>query len=845
MHTSSLRWHSSAVALAAAALMAACGGGGSDGGSGSGGSSGGSGSSGGGSSTAAAISLSGTAAKGLMANADVSVHAVKADGSVDTATALASTTTDASGRYTLSFSGTQGQPYVVRVTAKAGTTHLDEVSGTAEPLPAGFAMRSLLVAGSSGTQSVSASVTPFSEMAVAAAAKASGGVTAANAQQAVSTVTQLLGFNPVSVTPTTLAAASGTEQQQMAVMLTAVAKLASDGGLGCDGAANSGAKTQCVVQALAGSASTGSIKLSSGSTDVSSALGGALVSVLADSKLSGTVSSSALATVAANLACSSNCSAAPSGSTSGPDATATAIAAAKLLFGGLKTDWTAMFSSGGATSIATGALNKQAFAFSQAMDDVRLPVDVLAKDVGALAMGIDLYNDYKAGRIAPTVTDRSRGDGSLVDSDGSVPDASTSPMGCSLYQDANTSQLATAVSNANYIGCAARYYVSRSQQNGSTVTTEWRHGFTLTPNADGSFAYSTRARQRVRSCNAQGCTVTSNAALQTDAQGQAIAAFSGTLTPTLSAAFGNITRLVIAGDLPAAFLSGSPTLDSRAHKHTLAFDGSVTRQADGSIASSAAGSLLAKDASGATVSTLTLKPSSMLQLPVSFDAQDNEVRPGTAGSTASGAHTAAGLSLNLVFANAAAEFEGLFAVSDATWDKSGTALLPTKATLSGALRTVSNGTASEFLKGVLTATASGVAAYDASAAFSASNSYSVDLAFTGTVNAPNRPTLELTLGSGWTFDTADGRAKSVALQYRSLVNGAPRSVVTLTGDRDASGNVGSLKLAEASSDLSLTWTRGASTADLMKGTTKIGTLNTATGLLTFSDGSFISLDIGL
>jgi hypothetical protein len=28
-------------------------------------------------------------------------------------------------------------------------------------------------------------------------------------------------------------------------------------------------------------------------------------------------------------------------------------------------------------------------------------------------------------------------------------------------------------------------------------------------------------------------------------------------------------------------------------------------------------------------------------------------------------------------------------------------------------------------------------------------------------------------------------------------------------------------------------------------TTKIGTLNTSTGLLTFSDGSFISLDIGL
>ena len=78
----------------------------------------------------ASVSLSGTAAKGLMANADVTAHAVHADGTVATA-ALAATTTDAQGRYTLSFSATKGQPHVVKVTANANTTHLDEVSGQA------------------------------------------------------------------------------------------------------------------------------------------------------------------------------------------------------------------------------------------------------------------------------------------------------------------------------------------------------------------------------------------------------------------------------------------------------------------------------------------------------------------------------------------------------------------------------------------------------------------------------------------------------------------------------------------------------------------------------------------
>ena len=99
--------------------------------------------------TSATVALSGTAAKGLMAGADVDVFAVKADGTVDSAS-LAHTTTNAAGAYSLSFAGTKDQPYVVRVSANAGTTHLDEVSNTAQPLPAGFAMRSLVTPTATG-----------------------------------------------------------------------------------------------------------------------------------------------------------------------------------------------------------------------------------------------------------------------------------------------------------------------------------------------------------------------------------------------------------------------------------------------------------------------------------------------------------------------------------------------------------------------------------------------------------------------------------------------------------------------------------------------------------------------
>ncbi|MDP1535071.1 MAG: hypothetical protein Q8L92_15960, partial [Rubrivivax sp.] len=88
-------------ALAAAGLMAACGGGGGADSSQP-------------TSSAARVTLTGVAAKGLMANADVVALAVNADGSVGT-TALASTTTSSSGAYTLNFDATAGLPYVIRV----------------------------------------------------------------------------------------------------------------------------------------------------------------------------------------------------------------------------------------------------------------------------------------------------------------------------------------------------------------------------------------------------------------------------------------------------------------------------------------------------------------------------------------------------------------------------------------------------------------------------------------------------------------------------------------------------------------------------------------------------------
>ena len=91
--------------------------------------------------TAARVTLNGVAAKGLMAGADVTVLAVNAaDGTVSN-TVLGTGITLADGTYSVTFDGTAGVPYVIRITAKAdGTTaHL----GACRAFPTTASMRQL------------------------------------------------------------------------------------------------------------------------------------------------------------------------------------------------------------------------------------------------------------------------------------------------------------------------------------------------------------------------------------------------------------------------------------------------------------------------------------------------------------------------------------------------------------------------------------------------------------------------------------------------------------------------------------------------------------------------------
>lgn len=802
------------LTLVAAACLTACGGGGSDAVTPA--------------TTTSSISLDGVASKGLMANADVKVHPVRADGGVDTAIVLASATTDTSGHYSLSFNGTAAQPYVIRVSAKAdgSTTHLDEVTGTAQPLPVGFAMRTLFTPTQTGTATASASITPFSEMAVSAAERATGGVTAANAAQAVSTVTQLLGFDPTTVTARSAGTASTDDEKKLVVMLAAVSKMAASDQLGCT-TGDGGDKTTCVVGKLAASASASSLKLSSSgassSGDVSSALSTALTAVLTDNKLSGSLPSTALASIVTNLGCAATaCTPAATGTTPTADPVATAIAAARLLFTELKSDWTTLFSQGGASALASGAANVEAYKFRTAMTDIQVPVDVLAKDAGTMVLGIDLYNDFKSGRT--TLNSRGRGE-DMTSNNGAGNFSTYTTANCGLYTDTSNTTLATTAAAVASIGCKAAYHVTRTTTPTATVTTEWRHGFTILPQADGSFSYTSRARKRVTSCPTAGglCTTDANEALQSEAS-------AGKVTVTLDAPQGSIQGFAINGDLPGAFRKGATTLFN--HHHTIAVTGTKATAADGVTASSTSetssitGTLKAYADATTETGTLTLKSG---KIAMSTARLDNK----PVGTL---------VDLDLAWTTPTAEFEGVLKLGDVVLTKPGTDYRPTRGTLSGALRTVASGTVTEFLKGTLTATLTGVANYDERLDDSTTNYLTGGLTFVGTVTAPSRPTLEFTIGT--TMKSHESDAASVNFQYRTLVAGTPRMVISGSSTRAADGTR-QFALNEATNQLSMSWTGSPTTATLKRNSTVIGTIDASTKMLTFSDQSFLSLDMGL
>jgi len=243
---------------------------------------------------------------------------------------------------------------------------------------------------------------------------------------------------------------------------------------------------------------------------------------------------------------------------------------------------------------------------------------------------------------------------------------------------------------------------------------------------------------------------------------------------------------------------------------------------------------VAKDSAGATLSTLQVKSASLSEIPVTRDAQGRIAAP---GGTPNGSELGVA-SLDVLWSIPGAEFEGRLAAGSPVWDQSGVRYLPTRVSLQGRLANIEAGVKTDYLQGKASVSVAGFDQYSALSPTSASNFYTVNATFSGNVTAPQRPLLAVTLGTSW--KACEDAPKTATLEYRSFSGGSPRAAISVAANVDASG-VATFTLTETMKGISVTAREDATSADVMSGgTTKIGVLDANSGVLTFTDNSFVS-----
>jgi hypothetical protein len=198
--------------------------------------------------------VQGTAAKGLIKGATVSLYAIDAQG-VRAATALGTATTGADGTYKLQIPASV-QNFVIEVTAAPGATMADEATGTDIALPTGMKLRSVVTLADGASGTYEGTVSPLTEMVVRTAETTDGKLPKQAIAQAKANVRTLLGFDPETVKPinsnSDKAAGASEDEKNQSLALAAISQMASTVTADC-GQSNPGERISCVVKQLSGS----------------------------------------------------------------------------------------------------------------------------------------------------------------------------------------------------------------------------------------------------------------------------------------------------------------------------------------------------------------------------------------------------------------------------------------------------------------------------------------------------------------------------------------------------------------------------------------------------------------
>lgn len=733
-----------------------------------------------------ARTLDGVAAKGLIKNGVVKVYLYGADGKKSTAPFVTGTT-DVEGKYSVSLGSSTGL-FTVEVSAGPTTTMADEFSGTDISMPSGMTLRSLVQFDSSAGTTVKGYVTPFTEMLVNAAANAPGGLTTANIALAQTGVVTMLGFNPLTTKPlmaNSVAGASATDESEkrQSLALASLSKLANDdsNSLGCTGTLTK--KLDCVVHATSATLTGGNLVIPMATND---AFRAALEAVISNPSVNKTTLKSHDGLITFSQATI------PTGST-----VVAAIPATKALFASLRSNLTAL-----SNAQKTGALDIKADALKQDFNKATAPLDKdLADWILISERGMTLHREYLAGALANSVP---------------VLGSDMQPVGnCEVYSDITGAILATSAAEARSVACRLnRTQVPNSEVLDPTglrkyISRQFTKSILMLPVAGQtqSFTYDSRARMETlhydKDQNGNRVNFSRDADRTTIGSYGPSERASGSVSYTTS---GNTTTgAIITGFMPARTDAQGVALTDQEAWNVIYVR---IPEADGAVKYALSGSITAQKA-GVVLSSVALQEGSFIRaVPVLGNI---------------GSHSVKEVNLALAVSSANSKVVGTLSLSNFAADKTGGNYLPSTLRFVGSFTNAG----SEFFTGAFTTKILNHAAYDSGLPDSTTNFIMNSVSFTGVVRIPSRPDLTLTLSSS----NPAFKSEVFSGQYDDGAN-------TILISSNASPKVINIS---SSNGVSLRFSDDATTADVMKNSSKIATFNRDTGIITYTDGSFESL----
>lgn len=799
------------VALIGAAVLtlAGCGGGG------------------GGSSPLATSSttISGSAIKGPLAYAKISIY--KTANGVR-GNLLQTVTSDANGSYTATITDYSGV-VLVEASATAETRMFDEATGKTVTPTLGFTMRASFVAQSGTTYSTQ--INPYTELATATALAATGGLSSTNVEQYNSALAAALQFNPL----TTIATfdANNKPTNAAAVALAAISEMALAGDQGCT-TGDQAAKVTCITTAL-----------------TTLGLGDAGIQTALQTNINAITSALGLpAQTVTDPASTGDGSSAP---------VATPLEQAKAFISTLRSN---------AKALDATDLSLQTELQKVSDDLYGRTAPIAASNVNALniaLLGAQFWSDVIKNPDVQFVAKKA------FFKTGDYYQESIG--GCTFYADANYNVEATAKDEAKYVACTSQSQyeddILATDANGEYKPctavgdwcgTSWSTKIRLTPDAVDANKFTVYTQTREARLTAKtitydystttwpyqnitdaaqcpsgtNCTVNVTATNETRTHyGAAFPGNAATLS-TQRDSNGRINAVNLTGELSPAYaltdnfssyyddalqrwvFKPNQTATVFGDKHNVALAGALTQE--GSLEKLAISGSMALIKAGVLETRIELAEGSYLQA----------TPDGNGGySTTDGSQE---MLLKLKGGSAASSFAGNLKISSFKLDKSSTSYIPTLMSFNGSVQR--NGVS--FFEGAITGEALNYADFNNSEPLSEANAKTARVSFVGSVIIPNRPVLKVSLSvtqkDTGSFATDTSNLTGQYVQGYTTIN--------LSGASSATSKVVTL---ESTTGMKLVIDKSKSAYPLTNGGVAVGEFSPNTNTMTYTDNSYEQL----